>query len=633
MTSGTITADTARSRRSLLFPSVVSGLVLGVAGGLLAAFAVSRFASGDRALDQVVVAGYAGWTLCFFIGVGAFHHPVRWGFGRAEPTHREERELAGEGQGAWRYFRFTTDHKVIGIQYLITVLVLFLVGGLAAALIRLEQSQPGARFLPPSTYNTVVGVHGIIMIAATIIMISGPFGNFIVPIAIGARDMAFPRLNALSYWLLFAAIPVFLSTFALGGFDTGWTGYAPLADQAPAGMDAYAFTIVLFGISVAIAAVNIITTVVTLRAPGMRWSRLPVFVWGIMLSVLLGMIAFPSFMLAEVMVLCDRVAGTSFFVSAFGGSQWLYEQLFWFMGHPEVYVIALPSLAVVVEMVSVFSRKPVFAYRTVVGGMIGIALVGCIVWAHHLYTSGANTPFDGPFMLTTELISVPTGVVFLVAIGTLWRGKIWLTVPMLFGIGALVNFIIGGVTGLYLADVPTDEVFHGGMFVAAHFHFTLVGGMVFGFFGACYYWFPKMFGRRLNETLGRWHFWLFEIGFYGVFLPLFYAGLHGEPRWLAYIPPKFAGANLIASMFFGLLIAGVSVFGYNIVSSWRSGPVAAANEWGGNSLEWTVPSPVPLENFETLPVVTASPYDYGGEASGPEVTGPSGPVTAPATEA
>ncbi len=603
-----------RPRAARLVPSVLSGLVLGLVGGLLAALIVAQFAHGTRGINQIVVAGYMGWAVFFFVGIGACSYPLRWAFGRTQPTHDDELELAGKGQGPWRYFRFCTDHKVVGIQYLITVFVLFIVGGTAAFLIRLEQSTPGAKFVTPGTYNTIVGVHGLLMIAATIIMITGPFANFILPIAIGARDMAFPRLNALSYWLLFAAVPVFLSVFALGGFPTGWTGYAPLADQGNAGMDAYAFTILLFGLSLGISAMNIIVTVITLRAPGMRLNRLPVFVWGWTLSVLLGAIALPSFMLAECLVLSDRVFGTAFFVSAFGGSEWLYEQLFWFMGHPEVYVIALPSMAVVAEVVSVFSRKPIFSYKGVVGGFVGVAALSMIVWAHHLFWSGANTPLDGPFMLSTELISIPTGMIFLVIVGTFWRGRIWRSVPLLFALGFVLNFIIGGVTGLYLADVPTDGVFHGGMFVVAHFHFTLVGGMVFGFFAAVYYWFPKLFGRRLNDRLGRLHFWLFEIGFLGTFLPLFYAGEHGEARWQANIPVQFATPNLVASLFACLLLAAVSIFAYNVISAWRSGPKAEADEWGAKSLEWSVPTPVPLENFERIPVVTGSSYDYGNGA-------------------
>jgi cytochrome c oxidase subunit I len=595
---------------SNLFPSVVSGIVLGVIGAIICSLIVAHFAPDNP--DAPIVSGYLGWTIFFFIGIGAFNGVWKWGFARQDATPDEELQIAGHGQGLWRYFRFTTDHKVVGMQYLATVLVLFFLGSMGAFMIRLEQSSPGALYLTPSTYNTIVGMHGILMIVASIIMVSGPFGNFILPIMIGARDMAFPRLNALSYWLLFSAIPVFLSTLAFGGFPTGWTGYAPLADQQlTPGMDAYCFTIILFAISTTIAALNIVTTVLVMRTRGMTWARLPIFVWGVVLSVLLGLTAFPSFIISQMMVLMDRVFQTSFFIAATGGSNWLYEHMFWFMGHPEVYVIALPSMAVAAELTAVFSRKTIFGRRMLIGSLITICILSVLVWGHHLYTSGSNTALDGPYMLDTELISIPTGFFFLALIGTLWRGKVWVTVPLLFVVGMLVNFVIGGITGIYLADLPTDQILHGGMFVTAHFHFTLVGSMVFGFFAAFYFWFPKMVGRRLNPLLGMIHFWLFEIGFLGTFISLFYAGLEGEPRWSANVAPLFAVPNLIASSFAIVIAASVFVLIYNVVITVARGEIATADEWGGKTLEWTVPTPVPLENFEHLPVVTSTPYEYG----------------------
>ncbi|GCE20775.1 cytochrome c oxidase subunit I [Dictyobacter kobayashii] len=592
-----------------LFPSVVSGVLLGVIGAVIAWVLLGIWAPDNH--DAQLVAAYTAWVLFFFIGIGAFNGVGRWGFSRRDATPAEELQLAGKDQGLWRYFRYTTDHKVVGMQYLATVLIFFFLGSMGAFLIRLEQSRPGAIFLTPSTYNTIVGLHGILMIVATIIMVSGPFGNFVLPIMIGARDMAFPRLNALSYWLLFSAIPVFFSTLAFGGFPTGWTGYAPLAVQElTPGMDAYCFTIILFAISTTIAALNIVTTVLVFRARGMTWGRLPIFVWGVLLSVLLGLTAFPSFMMSQIMVLMDRVFQTSFFIAASGGSNWLYEHMFWFMGHPEVYVVALPAMAVAAEVTSVFTRKPVFGYRMMIGGLVSICILSVLVWGHHLYTSGSASALDAPYMLDTELISIPTGLFFLGIIGTFWRGKVWMTVPLLFVVGMLVNFVIGGVTGIYLADLPTDEILHGGMFVTAHFHFTLVGSMVFGFFAGFYYWFPKMLGRRLNPTLGRLHFWLFEIGFLGTFLALFYAGLQGEPRWSANVAPSYAVANLIASLFAILIAASVFTLVYNVVLSVIRGEPAQANEWGARTLEWTVPTPVPLENFEHLPEVKGLPYDY-----------------------
>jgi cytochrome c oxidase subunit I len=629
--------DTAppAGRRRMLIPSIVSGLVLGVLGAIVVALIVHALITGPRRQDDTIVAAYAAWFVFFMVGIGAANYPVRWGLGRPDETHEEELELAGKGQGAWRYFRFCTDHKVVGIQYLVTVLVLFAVGGLASWMIRLEQAQAGARVFTPATYNTIVGMHGLVMIATTIIMVSAAFGNYFVPIMIGANDMAFPRVNALSYWTLFTAIPVLLSSVVLGGFPTGWTGYSPLADQAALGMDAYCFTIVVFGLSLAFGGMNMFVTVLKMRAPGLTLTRLPVFVWSSVLSTLLGLLVFPAFTAAVLLTLLDRVFGTSFYQAAFGGSNFVYEQLFWFMGHPEVYVILLPAVGAVCEVVTVFSRKPLFGYKLVVGGMIGIFVLSLTVWMHHLYWSGANTSLDTPIMLDTELISIPTGLIFLALMGTLWRGQIRLEPPMLFALGFGVNFLIGGVTGLYLADVPTDTMFHGDMFTVAHFHFTLVGGAVFGFLAGFYYWFPKMTGRELDPVLSRLHFWLFEIGFLGVFLPLFYAGMQGEPRWQAYVDPKFGTENLISSLFAILVIASVAVLAYNVLISWVRGTRARANEWGGRTLEWMLPSPVPLLNFEQPVMVTAGPYDYGMGGSRlmgtPAIAGAAVDVLAPLT--
>ena len=600
-----------RKRRAMVFPSIVSGLVVGLAAAIVVGIIVHAIASPERTGDATLVAGYVAFAIFFLVGIGAFNFPVRWGLGRPDTTHEEELELAGKDQGVWRYFRFCTDHKVVGVQYLITVLVLFLVGGLASWMIRLEQAQSGAKVFTPGTYNTIVGMHGIIMIATTIIMLSAPFGNFIVPIMIGAKDMAFPRLNALSYWMLFPVIPILLSALVLGGFPTGWTGYAPLADQAALGMDAYCVAIILVGLSIALGAINIACTVITMRAPGMTWTRLPIFVWSTLFSTALGLVVFPAFMVAVVLTLLDRVFATGFYQAYLGGNNWAYEELFWFMGHPEVYVIVLPAIGAICEIVPVFTRKPLFGYKMVVGAMAAIFVISMGVWMHHLYWSGANTALDTPIMLSTEIISIPTGLVFFALVGTIWRGRTRFTMPMMYAIAFIVNFLVGGVTGLYLADVPTDTIYHGDMFTLAHFHFTLVGTAVFGFLGALYYWFPKVFGRQLDDRLGKIQFWLLEIGFVGTFMPLFYAGLQGEPRWQAYIAQEYVTANRIASLFAILIVASVAVLAYNIVMTCRSGKVAVANPWGGRTLEWTIPSPPPLENFEHPVVVSSGPYDYG----------------------
>jgi cytochrome c oxidase subunit 1 len=612
-TSHVAAAPPAGYRRKAWYKrSILTGVLLGLVFAAIGYLIPRQLAGSGLQQDNFkLICAYTGWAVGFLLGIGAFGHPVHWLLGRGEPSHGEEMDLAGKDQGVWRYFRFCTDHKVVGVQYLVMSMVLLAVGGLAAMLIRLEWLRPGARFFPPQTYNAVVGMHGLVMIIATIVMITGSFGNFIVPIMIGARDMAFPRLNALSFWLLFAAVCVLITSPFLGGFPTGWTGYAPLADQAPLGMDAYSVTIVLFTMSSAVAGANIFTTVATMRAPGMSWTRLPIFVWGSVASVVLGLVALPAFMCSQYLLMLDRALGTGFYQADLGGSGWLYEHLFWIMGHPEVYVIILPAFAVVLELLPVFTRKPLFGYTIAISGIVGVAGLSVLVWAHHMFVTGWAPMANGPFMLTTELISIPTGLVFLGAAGTLWRGRAWMTVPMLYLLSFLWNFIIGGVTGIYLADVPTDVQLHGSLFVTAHFHYTLVGGGVMGFLAATYYWYPKISGRMYDDGLARVQFWLLQVGFNVTFLAMFYAGLQGMPRRVADYPAQFAPANLVASI--GAFIIGASfvLLFFNLIASRVRGPKAPQDPWRAKTLEWQVPTPVPLENFEEIPVVISGPYGYG----------------------
>lgn len=407
------------------------------------------------------------------------------------------------------------------------------------------------------------------------------------------------------------AVPIFLSAPFFGGFQTGWTAYAPLAVQTSLGMDAYSVTILFFVLSTAVAAVNVVVTVSTMRAPGMNWVRLPILVWSVVASSTLGLFVMPAFLVSQFLVILDRTLGTGFYVSSQGGSGWLYEHLFWFMGHPEVYVIVLPAFAVVLEMVPVFTRKPLFAYKAAIGGTLGVSALSVLVWAHHMFVTGWSPTGSGPFMLTTELISITTGLVFLAAIGTIWRGKVWLTMPMLYILAFLWNFVIGGITGLYLADVPTDVQLHGSLFVTAHFHYTLMGGGVMAFLGGVYFWYPKITGRMFDERLARLQFWLLQIGFNVTFLAMFYTGLQGEPRRAGDYANKFATGNLVASV--GALILGISflLLWYNFVVSSRRGARASANPWKSKTLEWTVPTPVPLENFDQIPTIHEGPYEYG----------------------
>jgi cytochrome c oxidase subunit 1 len=478
-------------------------------------------------------------------------------------------------------------------------------------LIRTNLGHPGGGWLQPQTYNAIVGTHGIIMIVGSIIMVTGPFGNFIMPIMIGARDMAFPRLNALSLWLIVAAIPPILSSFFLGGISTGWVAYNPLASQAPGGMDGYIMFICIFALSTMVAGANITTTVIKMRAKGMTWNRTPIFIYGVVASVALALPVFPVFFLSQVMSAMDRAAGSTFYNTMGGGSGWLYENLFWIMGHPEVYVILIPGVAALMEMAPVFTRRPLFSFNLAIMGIAGISGLSVLVWAHHMYTTGWAPLLNGPFMLTTELISIPTGLLFLVLIGTLWRGRLWMTMPTASIYALLWNFMIGGITGIYLSDVPVDGALHGSMYVTAHFHYTLMGAGLTGALASLVYWFPKMTGRMFDKTLSWIGFWFVQIGFNIAFISMFFVGLAGQPRRVEAYAAMFSRGNMITTGGAYLIMAGMLVLLYGVISSWTSGAMAPMNPWFAKTLEWSVPNPVPLENFDVLPVVTSDAYGYG----------------------
>ena len=600
-------------RRLNLLTAMGGGLALALPGWAIARHYMEE---DDFGPDQVTVITMACWTIGFMIGIGAFNGPIGWLRGR-DLTHEDEMFLAGKEQGISRYFRFTTDHKVVGIQYLVMTMVLFAVGGTLAMLIRTDLITPHSSFLNAQSYNAIVGMHGLMMIIATIIMVTGPFGNFIVPLMIGARDMAFPRLNALSLWLIVSLVPVFLSASFLGGIPTGWVGYAPLADQAPPGMDAYMMTIIIFAISSALAGANITTTVLTMRARGMTWNRTPIFVYGVVASVGMAIPAFPMFMGSQILLGLDRTMGAQFYVASGGGSPWLYANLFWLMGHPEVYVIVIPAVAALMELTAVFSRKPLFSFNAAVLGIVGIVGLSFMVWAHHMYAAGWAPNLNGAFMLTTEMISVPTGLLFLVILGTIWRGRVWTRLPMMATYAMLWNFIIGGVTGIYLSDVPVDYALHGSMFVTAHFHYTLMGAGLTGAIGALAFWFPKMTGRMLNERFGFISFWLVQIGFNVTFMGMFAVGLAGQPRRVVTYNQLFAVGNFVSTIGAYTIGIGMLFLLYAVISSWMHGVLAPSNPWGSKTLEWTVPNPIPLENFEVLPVVTGDAYGYGEELVDP----------------
>ena len=613
------TLDQARTE-STPFPqkSLITKLNMGTGMVLGIIFAEATYFWGKsmwdmeepNQLNRILILSMFAWSIGFLIGIGAFIGPFRWLIGK-DLTDEEQLFMAGKGQGISRYFRYCTDHKVVGIQYLVGVMVMLGAGGTMAMMIRTNLISSGSKWVNSEIYNSLVGLHGITMIVAMIIVATGPFGNFILPIMIGARDMAFPRLNALSWWLLFTAIPVLCSAWFFGGIPTGWTAYAPLSVQAGAGMNAFIVTIIIFAISSAIAGANITTTVFAMRAKGMKWNRTPIFVIGATMSVALAIPAFPTFMLSQIMAAFDRTIGTTFYDAQHGGSGWLYAHLFWIMGHPEVYVILLPGVAILMEVAPVFVRKPLFSFNAAILGFAGITGLSILVWAHHMYATGWMPSLNGPFMVTTEMISVPTGLLFLVLLGTLWRGKPWMKLPMLGVFALLWNFLIGGITGIYLSDVPADDYLHGSMFVTAHFHYTLMGAALTGAIAGLAYWFPKMTGRMLHERSGYISFWLVQIGFQVLFLGMFAAGSQGQPRRVADYTPDFNTSNLISTIGAYTVGLGMIVLLWSVVHSWRKGALAPMNPWGAKTLEWSVPNPIPLENFDQEPIVSDHPYTYG----------------------
>jgi cytochrome c oxidase subunit 1 len=511
-----------------------------------------------------------------------------------------------------RYLGPALDHKVIGLQYTVVVLLFFFTGGLLAMAIRTELLNPTSHVFGPGTYISVVSEHGTIMMMMASSIVIGPLGNWLVPLMIGSRRMAFPRVESFSLWIFAAGYLVILAALPLGGFPTGWTGYAPLQTQATGGMDAYLVGFAVIGIGMICAGFNLLATIINYRAPGMTWSRVPIFVWSVLATAALLTLATPTLVAAGLFGVLDRTAQTAFFVNEHGGSSYLWENLFWFFGHPEVYIMALPGFGIVAEIFPVFTRKPLFGYRIAAAGMIGVALLSFFVWQHHIFQSGINPDMRPLFMLTTELISIPTGFIFLNTMGTLWKAKIRYEVPMLFALAMGFNFLIGGISGVFLSDVPVNVTVHGSFFVLAHFHYTIMGGLVFAFFGGLYYWLPKMTGKMMDRRLGKWHFWAMFIFFNLTFLPLFLVGLLGQPRRVFEYAQNLQTLNDVSSVSAFFLGASFLIFVFNFVKSIFLEPKPAPpNPWNSLGLEWQTPTPVPAYNFARIPVVLADPYHYG----------------------
>ncbi len=518
-----------------------------------------------------------------------------------------------------RYVTWNTDHKVIGIQYLVTTFIFFIIGGALAMLIRTELTQPGVDVLNGAQYNSVMTNHGSIMIFLWVIPVLAGLANYLLPLMIGAQDMAFPNLNAASFWTFLLGGLFMVGSFFFGGADTGWTAYVPLSIGAPFGQTLWAVGVIFLGSASIMGGINFITTTITMRAEGMTFLRLPLFVWGMLATSLLIIMATPVLTAGVFLVALDRVFGTVFFDVSFGGDPILYQNIFWFYSHPAVYIMVLPAMGIISEVFPVFSRKPIFGYKMIALSSMAISVLGLTVWAHHMFTSGMDPRLRVPYMVTSMIIAVPTGVKVFSWLATIWEGKLRINTPMLFALGFISLFVIGGITGIFLASIPFDIHVHDTYFIVAHLHFVLFGGSVSAIYAGLYYWFPKITGRMYDERLGKVHFWMNFVGTNLAYLPMFAAGILGMPRRVSDYAPEFTEFNVLATI--GAIILALSSlpFLYNAIISWVRGPKASANPFRALTLEWQTSSPPPIHNFDDPPVVTSGPYDFGIEVEMAEI--------------
>jgi cytochrome c oxidase subunit I len=517
---------------------------------------------------------------------------------------------------SWREGRVTgwlttVDHKRIGILYIVTAFFFFFAAGVMALLMRLQLAQAGNDIVTENDYNQLFTIHGTAMIFLFVVPILAGFGNYLVPLMIGARDMAFPRLNAMSYWLFLLGGLVILGSFLAdgGAANSGWTAYTPLSTEefSPgSGQDLWILGLHLTSLSSLAGAINFLVTIHNMRTPGMTWMRIPLFVWAMEAFSVLLLLVLPTISAAVTLLLLDRQAGTSFFTGDNGALLW--QHMFWFFGHPEVYIMVLPAMGILSEVIPVFSRKPIFGYKAVAFSTIGIAFASMLVWAHHMFTVGMPDALQAWFMITSFSVAVPTAIKIFNWLATLWRGHLWFRAPLLFCLGFIGLFTMGGLSGIMLAAFPVDYQTHDTYYVVAHFHYVLFGGTVFGVFAGIYYWFPKMTGRMYDERLGVVHFWLMFIGFNAAFLPQHMLGLMGMQRRIYTYEREglFEWYNLVSSLGSFLMGIAILVFIWNMTKSWRSGTRVGNDPWGADTLEWYATSPPAPHNFDRVPYVSSS---------------------------
>jgi cytochrome c oxidase subunit I len=505
----------------------------------------------------------------------------------------------------------TVDHKQVGVLYIGMGLAFLLIGGIESLVMRAQLATPEARLVDPQLYDQLFTMHGITMIFLAAIPLLIGFANYVVPLMIGAHDVAFPRLNALSFWLsLFGGLLLYFSIVAGGAPDAGWFAYAPLSDRPYAtgtGLDYYVLGLAVNGVGTIIGAINLAVTILLLRCRGLSISRLPLFVWMTLVTSFLILGAYPALTAGLVMLMVDRLLGAHFFSAATGGEPLLWQHVFWFFGHPEVYIVILPAFGMISEIIPVFSGKPIFGYRFVAGSSVAIAFLSFSVWAHHMFAVGLSPAENVFFSAASMLIAVPTGVKIFNWLATMMGGRLRFVTAMLFAVGFIAVFVLGGLTGVSLAIVPLDWAVTDSYYVVAHMHYVLFGGVVFGVFAGSYYWFPKITGRLLSERLGRWHFWLTFVGFNLTFLPQHWLGIQGMARrmWTYAADTGWGPLNLLSSIGAAILAVSVLVFAWNVMASLRGGALAGDDPWDAWTLEWATSSPPPPENFASVPVVTS----------------------------